>query len=71
MSLSESANGVWRKSTASQPNGDCLEVDSDGGAIRVRDSRDRSGAVLSFKRDDWQAFLAKARTRDFDNPQYS
>jgi uncharacterized protein DUF397 len=71
VTASESANRVWRKSTASQPNGDCLEVGLDGSAVRVRDSRNRSGTVLSFKRADWQAFLVEARRGEFDIPWHS
>ena len=71
MTASESANRVWRKSKASQPNGDCLEVGSDGAAVRVRDSRNRSGAVLSFPQAGWQVFLLEARRGQFDFPEYS
>jgi hypothetical protein len=71
VTTSESADYVWRKSTASQPNGDCLEVGLDGSAIRVRDSQNRSGAVLSFKRADWQAFVVEARTGELDVPRHN
>ena len=47
----------WRKSSHSTANGDCVEV-SGGGQVRVRDSRDRAGPVLTFTRDEWAAFLA-------------
>jgi hypothetical protein len=69
VTTSESANRGWRKSRASQPNGDCLEVGVDGSAVQVRDSRNRSGAVLSFKRVGWQAFLVEARGGGFDVSQ--
>jgi Domain of unknown function (DUF397) len=65
----ESAHGVWRKSTASQVNGNCVEVASDAEAVRVRHSRDPHGAVLSFSHAQWHAFLAGSRGRESDSPE--
>lgn len=57
---SDSANCVevkfdWRKSTRSGM-GDCIEVKSDG-PVSVRDTKDRTGPVLSFSTGDWKRFL--------------
>jgi hypothetical protein len=61
-----SADGVWRKSTASQPGGDCVEVAIGVAAVRVRHSLDRDGAILSFTRAEWRAFLTGVRNGEFD-----
>jgi hypothetical protein len=54
----------WRKSSRSG-DGNCVEVAFDGEAILVRDSKDRDGAVLSFTRSEWAAFLAGAKDGEF------
>lgn len=38
---------TWRKSTASSGTGACIEVAQSGSFVLVRDSRDRSGVVLT------------------------
>jgi len=35
-------------------------------AIAVRDSKDTSGPVLVFTRDEWDAFVAGAKDGEFD-----
>ncbi|MFK3982523.1 DUF397 domain-containing protein [Micromonospora sp. NPDC050397] len=56
---------VWRKSTRSSGNqGNCVEVaDNLTARVLVRDSKDRSGPVLSFGPDAWQAFVGLAKRR--------
>ncbi|MFE7528308.1 DUF397 domain-containing protein [Kitasatospora sp. NPDC057542] len=57
---------VWRKSTYSNGDGDCVEV-ADGftGVVPVRDSKDPHGPALAFTSKAWQAFVAGIRAGDF------
>jgi hypothetical protein len=63
----ESIPAVWHKSTFSGTNG-CLEVAFVGGQVSIRDSKDRSGPVLTFSPTEWEAFLAGVRDGQFDVP---
>lgn len=45
----------WRTSSYSAGNGDCVEVASLPAEVLVRDTKDRSGGVLSFTPDQWRA----------------
>lgn len=36
--------------------------------VAVRDSRAREGPVLAFTPDEWRAFVAGVRDREFDLP---
>jgi predicted secreted Zn-dependent protease len=57
----------WRKATASA-NGNCVEVAAlPEGGVAVRDSKDRSGPVLSFTRPEWVAFLDGMGNGEFDH----
>jgi hypothetical protein len=64
-----SADGVWRKSTASQPSGNCLEVAIGADVVRIRHSLDQSAASLAFTHAEWRAFLTGARNGEFDLPE--
>jgi hypothetical protein len=59
--MSVPAASMWRKSTASQPGGNCVEVGLGEVTVRIRDSRDQSGTVLSITQAGWRAFLADTR----------
>jgi Domain of unknown function (DUF397) len=48
---------IWHKSSASGGDGACVEVAKSGSCVLVRDSRDRSGAVLVLTRAQWLGLL--------------
>jgi hypothetical protein len=56
----------WKKSSKSGGNGgNCVEVRRHGQAIQVRDSKDRSGPVLTFAPAEWEAFIGGAKDGEF------
>ena len=57
----------WIKATCSDEQGSCVEQRTHDGMIEVRDSKDRSGPVLRFTRDEYAAWLDGARTGEFDH----
>ena len=46
--------------------GTCVEVALTAGAVGVRDSKNPSGAVLSFTSAEWHAFVAGVKQGEFD-----
>jgi uncharacterized protein DUF397 len=56
----------WRKSTRSGSNGQCVEARRMGDTIQLRDTKDRSGPVLSFPLSEWTAFTAGLKRAEFD-----
>jgi hypothetical protein len=49
---------VWRKSSRTQANGQCVELADLSDRVAVRDSKDPSGPVLFFGSGHWGRFLS-------------
>ena len=59
---------AWRKSKASNPSGDCIEVAAlASGAVAVRNSRDPRGPALVYTRAEIAAFIRGAKDGEFDD----
>ncbi|WP_219418993.1 DUF397 domain-containing protein [Pseudonocardia nigra] len=58
----------WRKSTASNPSGNCVELAelADGG-VAVRNSRFPAGPTLVYTRSAIAAFIDGVREGEFDD----
>ncbi|MEK7660375.1 MAG: DUF397 domain-containing protein [Patescibacteria group bacterium] len=60
------SDGKFRKSTFSRIITWCVEVAQDGETIRVRDSKNKNGAVLLFNKNEWDAFVRGVKAGEFD-----
>jgi len=52
---------TWRKSTHSGPQANCVEVGHATGQIKVRDTKDRQGPVITLNSSTWRDFTTKLR----------
>lgn len=62
------AGAAWRTSSRSQST-NCVEVAAlrgEAAPVAMRDSKNRSGAVLIFGRAQWLDFIAAAKSGEFD-----
>jgi hypothetical protein len=58
---------VWRKSSFSYANGDCVLIcHRPDGTWSVRDSKDPTGPILAFGATEWEAFVAAVKAGEFD-----
>jgi hypothetical protein len=61
MSLSEPDNIVWRKSSFSGGQGDCVEAARVPAGFLVRDSKDPGSLVLALPETGWRGLLRFTR----------
>lgn len=57
MAAPETSTLVWRKSTRSATDTNCVEVAFTPPLMAVRDSKNPGGPLLAFAPAEWRAFL--------------
>lgn len=57
---------MWIKSSFSADSATCVEVHFGPDAVLVRDSKDRTGPVLSFTFGEWDAFVAGVKAGELN-----
>jgi hypothetical protein len=62
------SGAVWRKSTYSGQDGNCVEICDVPGSVGIRDSKSPDRAVLRSTRRDWAAFIREAKAGNLDVP---
>lgn len=53
---------IWRKSSFSSGEANCVEVGFGSGMVAVRDTKDRDGGTLAVPAASWAAFLRTRRS---------
>lgn len=57
MSIPNLPNALWRKSTRTAANADCVEAAFSGYTVGVRDSKNPNKDILLFSCHQWQNFI--------------
>ncbi len=56
---------AFKTSTRSGNNGACVEVGACDCGVKVRDSKDQTGPVLTFTHKEWDAFVEGVELGEF------
>jgi hypothetical protein len=54
----------WRKSSYSNPSGNCVEAAEFAGGVALRDSRFPDGPALICTNATWDAFIGRVKDKD-------
>ena len=68
MDESVQVSAIWRKAAACA-DGACVEVAIEENSVRVRNSEDCEGPVLTYTHSEWMAFLTGIRCGEFEIPE--
>lgn len=61
MTASKIGNAVWRKSSYSTAESNCVEVGVASEAVGVRDTKDRDGGTVAVPAASWAGFVRSQR----------
>ncbi|KRV47192.1 hypothetical protein AQ490_09395 [Wenjunlia vitaminophila] len=65
MRNAENSGAIWRKSSHSSGNGQCVEIAFLDEAVTTRDSKDPQGPVLVFSVGGWASFVSAVKRGEF------
>jgi hypothetical protein len=60
-STTKLSRAAWRTSSYSNNGGECVELASASRVVGVRDTKDRSGAMLRVSAEAWKRFTASLK----------
>ncbi|MEU4537055.1 DUF397 domain-containing protein [Streptosporangium sp. NPDC023825] len=66
MQQSDLSGAPWRKSSLSGEGASCVEMAFVGDTVAVRDTKNREGGTLIFRRNEWTTFISGIKNSHFD-----